>query len=188
MHPRRRCRQRTCSRRLISRQPRRSCSVKRKSPTSAWLRSICSTRKTRHRLGAAYSWPEVAVAAMAAVAAVAAVVAAAVAAEVAVAAAAEAALAAPHGVSAASAKSQLLADTIEKRKSRWPGPTRSTRPFHVCSPCLLVMSTCIRKCESSARRRWLPGFPILAKNASARAGHECCCGHVFGAPAPRSDM
>jgi hypothetical protein len=152
---------------------------------SAWRRSICSTRKTRRRLAAAYSWPEVAVAAVVAAAVeVAEVAEVAEAAVAAAAAAAEEALAAPHGVSVASAKSQLLADTIDKRKSRWPGPTRSTRPFHVFSPCLLVMSACVRKGESSARRRtrrrWLAGFPILAKNASARAGLQCSCGHVLG--------
>src|SRR5260370_36931772 len=35
---------------------RRSCSVKKKSPTSVSLRSICSTRRTREPLAAPYTW------------------------------------------------------------------------------------------------------------------------------------
>jgi len=79
----------------------------------------------------AYSLPEVAVAVAAeaaedAEAAAVAAVAVAVAAPV-------AELAASRGATAAFAKSlRRLTDALDKRTSKWPGPTMSTRPFHVC--------------------------------------------------------
>ena len=79
------------SRRLTIRRVMQSPLVKKKSPTSAWRPSTCSTRKTRQRLRAAYR-SLTAVAVAVAVAAVA--VAAAVVAEPAAAAAVAAAVAA----------------------------------------------------------------------------------------------
>jgi hypothetical protein len=85
--------------------------VKKRSPTSAWRRSIFSTKKTQAQLAAAYSLLGVADAAVAA-----AVAAAAAEPAEAVAAAAAAALpvdlAARPGASAASAE-PVFADTID---------------------------------------------------------------------------
>src|SRR5438270_10676487 len=118
------------SRRRISCRTRRSRWATRKSPTSVWRRSICSTRRTREPL-AAYSLPEVAVAVAAEAAEV--VEAAAVAAVAVAVVAPVAELAASRGATAAFAKSlRRLTDALDKRTSKWPGPTMSTRPFHVC--------------------------------------------------------
>ena len=64
---RRRCRRRLWRRRLPDRQPMYSgkmrrrfgspVSTTRKSPTSAWRRSISSTKKTKETPGLAYNWP-----------------------------------------------------------------------------------------------------------------------------------
>src|SRR5262245_36493952 len=47
----------------MARRARRSLSVKRKSPTSAWRRSSSSTRRTSKRANPAYNTPAVAAAA-----------------------------------------------------------------------------------------------------------------------------
>src|SRR5580693_4981679 len=80
----------------------KSPSVKRKSPTSAWRRSMPSTRRTWRRLRAAYSWLAAAV--------MAAVMAAAAEAAAAEAAAAEAAAAEAAAVLAAAAAAAEDAD------------------------------------------------------------------------------
>ena len=61
MHPRRSRRHRTCRGRRTLLRVTNSVSVKRKSPTSAWRRSMSSTRRTQDRFGASFRKPAAAV-------------------------------------------------------------------------------------------------------------------------------
>jgi hypothetical protein len=137
---------------------RRSRSARKKSPTSAWRRSIFSTRKapaTSCRL------PAPVVVAMAVVAGVAAAAVVAVAVDVpavAVAPVVAAELAARPGVSAASAKSRRI--PTKPKNARFYGRVRPVRPGQFMFS-LWRLATRPRRCA---------GFPDSLKNASARAG------------------
>jgi hypothetical protein len=118
-----------CSRCQTLHRVTRSPSVKRKSLTSAWRRSMSSTRRTRQKQLAAYDWLAAAAAATVAAATAAAVADAAVAdaAVPAVAVAAAASVAAVHlGVLAASAK--LNCSPIALTKTDYHGRVRRGRP------------------------------------------------------------
>ena len=155
-----------CSRCQTLHRVTRSPSVKRKSLTSAWRRSMSSTRRTRQKQLAAYDWlaaaaaATVAAATAAAVADAAAEAAAAEAAAVpAVAVAAAASVAAVHpGVLAASAK--LNCSPIALTKTDYHGRVRLGRPGQLmlcsqglfCSLRRFVASGCLGGCVGKTAR------------------------------------
>jgi hypothetical protein len=163
---------------------RRSRSARKKSPTSAWRRSIFSTRKapaTSCKLRAPV------VVAMAVVAGVAGAAVVAVAVDVPAVAVAPvvpaAGLAVRPGVSAASAKSRRT--PTKQKNARCYGRVRPVRPG------LFVAPSC--RCVSLpfpvvALSRLCAGFPDSLKNASARTGcHSSGPGDRPRAANPQND-
>jgi hypothetical protein len=145
----------------------RSCSAKKKSPTSASRPSTSSTRRARLRRGMVISsWPGAADAAVDAVAVVDAVDAADVAADV---AAADAALdggadAACPGALAGSAKRDRLAGLIE---ASCYGRVRHCRPGHALCPEVIPPVCKVKPAlggdtkphQKTSVRHWLREFP-----------------------------
>lgn len=127
----------------------KSPSVKRKSPTSAWRRSMCSTRRTRQRLAEAYNWLAAAAVAMAAaMVAEAAEVEGAVAAEaVAVWAVAGAAVALVAAVlpGALAAGARLDRIPIAFTKTRHHGRARQGRPGQLLFWLLRCSHACVSR-------------------------------------------
>jgi hypothetical protein len=117
VHQRRSRRQRTCRRRRTLHRVTNSVSVKRKSPTSAWRRSMSSTRRTQDRFGASFRKPAAAAVEAAEVAG---------AAEVAEGAAAEAAAAVGIGELAAFARPDCFPITLTNTDHH--GRVRQGRP------------------------------------------------------------
>jgi hypothetical protein len=156
VHLRRSRRQRTCRRRRTLHRVTNSILAKRKSPTSAWRRSMPSTRRTQDRFGASSRKP--------AAAAVEAAEAAE-AAEVAEAAAAAAAAAEPAvcrgGDLAAFARPDCFAITLTNTSHH--GRVRQGRPGR--SMCYLQWCASV---HGQAHARRPGGFPILSRNAGAR--------------------
>ena len=122
MRPQRPCRHRTCRGCRALHQVTKSRLVKRKSPTSAWRRSLSSTRRTEHRFGAWYRKPVVADAVAAEGAEAAEVAAAAAVADAAVAAEA----AACRGAPAACARQVRVPNILTN--ARRHGRVRRVRP------------------------------------------------------------
>ncbi len=142
----------------------RSRSARKKSPTSAWRRSMCSTRKTRRRRRTACRSPGVVAAVAVAVAG--AEVAAAVA--VAVAAVVAAAVAALRGALAASAKAGCVRTTLIDEVLGRVRPCRPGQSLFCVDPCDSTISSLSRRCRqigaACVRRR--SGFQALSKKAT----------------------
>jgi hypothetical protein len=162
VHLRRSRRQRTCRRRRTLHRVTNSISAKRKSPTSAWRRSMPSTRRTQDRFGASSRKP----AGAAAEAAAAEAAEAAEVAEVAEAAAAAAAAAEPAvcrgGDLAAFARPDCFPITLTNTSHH--GRVRQGRP----GQSMYDLQWCPRPCVGRPTHGGRMDFQPLSRNASAR--------------------